>query len=104
MRGRARDLGPLEHRLADPEDIARGEGPLGVDAIAIHERPVRRAEILDRELAVGSPVDPGVAARDLGIVAELSLLLGSRATDQQLGLDGQALASLLALGHLQLLA
>ena len=81
-----RGVGHLQDRLAHPHDVAQVQRSRGVDALAVHERPVRRPEILDRELSARAAREPRVAARDLGVVAEPSLLLRSRTADEQVGL------------------
>ena len=46
-------VGHLEDRPAHSYDVTDLERPRGVDALVVHERPVRRPEILDREPTVG---------------------------------------------------
>ena len=76
----------------------------GVDTLAVHIRPVCRSEILDREPPVGAARNACVMAGDLGIAPELSLVLRSVATDQQVDVDAQDLALFLPLGHPYLVA
>ena len=80
------------------------ERPRGVDALAVHIRPVCRSEILDREPPVGAARNACVMAGDLGITPEPSLVLRSVATDQQVDVDAQDLALFLPLGHPYLVA
>ena len=62
LRHGTRAVGHLQDRLAHPDDVTDVERPRGVDALVVHERPVRRPEILDRELSLGPAREPGVAA------------------------------------------
>ena len=74
------------------------------DPRAVHERPVGRTKILDRELTVGTPRDAGMTPGDLGVAAEASLVLRRQPADQQVGIDADQLPLLLALSHPQLFA
>ena len=49
----ARGVGHLQDRLAHLHHVAHVERPRSVDALAVHERPVRGPEVLDREESVG---------------------------------------------------
>ena len=100
----ARGVGHLQDRLAHLHHVAHVERPRSVDALAVHERPVRGPEVLDREEAVGPARDPRVAAGDLAIAAEPSVLMGGFAADEQVGVHAQALAALVALSDPKLLA
>ena len=58
-----------------------------LEALPVHEGPVRRAQILDRQLALRPAREPRVTARELGVVAEPPVGLGGRAPDEQLTVD-----------------
>ena len=53
----------LQHRVADLDAVAGVEQPGAVQPVAVVERAVRRAEVLDHRLTVDD-VDAGVALRD----------------------------------------
>jgi len=88
----------LEQRPAHPHDVAGPQRARALDALVVHKRPVRRAEVLDRERTVGPASDECVAARKLGIVPES---LGGRPPDQELSVHAQPPAAILAFGHAQ---
>ena len=66
-------LGQLERREADPHRVAQLERRRLAHPHAVHERPVRGAEILDRQPPAGVAVQARVAARQLRVVAETAL-------------------------------
>ena len=64
-------LDDLQGRLADPHRVARPSAACGsVTPLAVHERPVRRPEVLDGQPAAGVAEHARVAARELGVVAQ----------------------------------
>ena len=46
-----RGIGHLKDRLPHPHHVAQVQRSRGLDALAVHEGPVRRPEILDRQLS-----------------------------------------------------
>ena len=72
-----------QRRRADPHRVAEPEHLAAAHALAVDERPVGRAEILDRQPPVRVADDAGVAAGELTVVAELPVA-AHRAPDDEL--------------------
>ena len=104
--------GHLRGRRASPRarSCRRGSTSPGsstrasADLLVVHERPVRRPEVLDRQPSVGAAGQASVASRDLRIAPEPPLVLGGGAPEQQVGVDAEQPALVGPLDHAQLLA
>ena len=68
----------------DADHVAERSDARLLDALAVDERPVRRAQSSIVSSSRRPRVEPGVAARELGIVAEPPGLLGGGPADEQL--------------------
>ena len=89
----------------EAQDVAQLERAHALEPLAVHEGPVRRAQVLDGQLALRPAREPRVTARELGVVAEPPVGLGGRAPDQQLAVDARtACPRVVALDDAQLLA
>jgi hypothetical protein len=62
LRRVARAVGHLQDRHAHPYEVTGLERPRGDDSLVVHEGPVRRPEVLDREPPIGPARDARVAA------------------------------------------
>ena len=64
----------VERRRAHPEAGVRRERAGAFKAAAVQERPVSRAEVLDRQPAVSVVRQAGVPSGELGVVTQPSLV------------------------------
>src|SRR5215207_3259007 len=93
-----------QQRLAQANRVASAQRSRAVDPLVVDERPVGRAEVLDGQLPVGLAHRARVPPRQLWVVAQPSFGKLRRPADQQLRIDRQQGAGVLALAHSQLLA
>ena len=82
-------------------DIAEAQDTDTLDALAVDVGAVRGAEVLDRQHAARAARHPGVAARELGVLAQPPVDVGGGTPDQQLTVDGEPRARCLPGDHAQ---
>ena len=89
--GRLRDESALirHGELGRPQadDVAEAQDTDTLDALAVDEGAVRGAEVLDRQHAARAARHPGVAARELRVIAQPPVDVGGGTPDQQLTVD-----------------
>jgi hypothetical protein len=89
----------LKDCLANPHQVPDLQRPSRVDPLVVDKSAVRRAQVLDRELSVGTAGNASMTAGDLGIAAKPSFLLRCLSADQKLAVHTQDGAALCALGY-----